>query len=60
MLVETADAVTSTMGDSPVTVIVSVMAAGFSVKLIVAVWSITRTMSGRVSALKLASSAVST
>ena len=42
----------STIGDSPVTVIVSAIAAGFSVKSMMAIWSITRTMSLRDSVLK--------
>ena len=42
----------STIGDSPVTVTVSEIAAGFSAKLMMAVCSMIRTMSGRVSVLK--------
>ena len=45
--VETSERLTSTIGDSPVTVTVSETVAGFSAKLMVAVWSMMRTMSGR-------------
>ena len=48
--------VTSTIGDSPVTVTVSDSVAGFSEKLMIAVWSMMRTMSGRVSVLNPVSS----
>ena len=50
--VETSDFVVSTIGDSPATVIVSAIAAGFSVMSMMATWSITRTMSLRDSELK--------
>ena len=40
---------TSTIGDSPVTVTVSDSVAGLSAKLIVAVWSMSRATFGRVS-----------
>jgi hypothetical protein len=58
-LVETVECVTSTIGDSPVTVSASVTALGLSVNAIVAVWSITSTMSGRVSEEKPESCACS-
>ncbi len=47
--VDTSDRVVSTMGDSPVTVTVSATVAGLRVKLMMAVWSMTSTRSGRVS-----------
>src|SRR4029079_18124975 len=56
--VDTSERVTSTIGDSPVTVTVSDTVAGFRLKLMIAVWSITRTMSGRVSELNPCSSVV--
>jgi hypothetical protein len=58
--VDTSDLVMSTIGDSPVTVIVSDSAAGLRVKLSVAVCSMISTMSGRVSVLKPLSSACTT
>jgi hypothetical protein len=54
--VATSERVTSTIGDSPVTVTVSDKVAGFSEKLMIAVWSMMRTMSGRVSVLNPVSS----
>src|SRR6185503_6714725 len=50
--VATSERVTSTIGDSPVTVTVSDSAAGLSAKWMIAVWSMISTMSGRVSVLK--------
>jgi hypothetical protein len=49
--VATSERVTSTIGDSPVTVTVSDSTAGFSEKLMMAVWSMMSTISGRVSLL---------
>ena len=54
--VATSERVASTIGDSPVTVMVSDSVAGFSEKLMIAVWSMMRTMSGRVSVLNPLSS----
>src|SRR5262249_33377430 len=52
------DFVVSTIGDSPVTLIASLIPAGFKVKLITAFWSMIRTTSGRVSLLNPCSSTV--
>ena len=56
--VETSDRVVSTIGDSAVTTTVSATAAGFSVNAMIAVCSMTSTMSARVSLLNPESSAV--
>ncbi len=59
-LVDTVETVVSTTGASPVTVTDSSSFAGFRLISIVAVWSMTSSMSGRVSVPKPCNSIVST